>query len=133
MDEMDPKPVGETEPDVPRGSEAESEAERFAREMRQGGWRSLFFFDAMYFPVFAHYVFIVFVVLVLLAGLGGIVAAFAAMARVGFSDGMYTLLQSVVMVAFLLVVGRLWIELAMVVFKINEAVQDIRRHIKKLK
>ena len=133
MDEMDPNPVGEIEPDVPHGSEAETGAEWFAREMRQGGWRSLFTFDTMYFPIFAHYVFVVFVVLVLLIGLGGIVAAFSVMARIGFSDGMYSLLQSVAMAAVLLVAGRLWIELAMVVFKINEAVQDIRRHVKNLK
>ncbi len=133
MDEMDPNPVGEVEPDVPHGSEVESGAERFTREMREGGWRSLFTFDAMYFPVFAHYVFVVFVILVLLVGLGGIVAAFSVMARFGFSDGMYSLLQSVAMAVVLLVAGRLWIELAMVVFKINEAVQDIRQHVKKLK
>lgn len=133
MDEMDPNSAGQSDTDVPRSANAETEAEKFAREVRQGGLRSLFTFDIMYFPVFAHYVFLAFVVLVLLVGLAGIVAAFTTMAKVGFSDGMYSLLQSVAMVVVLIVGGRLWIELAMVVFKINEAVQDIRQHGKKLK
>ncbi|MCD8350261.1 MAG: DUF4282 domain-containing protein [Planctomycetaceae bacterium] len=132
MDEMDPI-SGQPEPERPRDDEILEPIADFADKTRQDGWKRFFSFETLYFPVFAHYVFIVFVVLVLLVGLGGIVAAFSLMARVGFSDGMYGLLQSVATVAVLIVGGRLWLELTMVVFKMNEALQDIRRHVTKLK
>ncbi len=132
MDEMDAL-SGQPEPERPRDDDIPEAHEDFADETRQGGWKRFFSFETMYFPLFAQYVFLVFVVLALLVGLAGILAAFSLMARIGFSDGMFELFRIVVGVAVVILGGRLWLELAMVIFKINEALQDIRRHVTKLK
>ncbi|MCD8140394.1 MAG: DUF4282 domain-containing protein [Planctomycetaceae bacterium] len=132
MDEMDPI-SGQPEPERPRDDDIPEPHADFADETRQGGWKRLFSFESMFFPVIARYVFMVYVVLVLLVGVAGVFAAFSLMARIGFSDGMFELFRYIVGVVLLVLGGRLWLELVMVVFKIHEALQDIRSHVTKTK
>lgn len=107
------------------------DAARTLQELKSdGGVFALFNFNKMYFPFFARTLFIVVCVLMALIGVLGIVAAFIAMAKVGFFEGLKALFGVGVMVIVTIIMARIWVELTLVAFKINEGIQDIRAMLK---
>ncbi|MDR3211857.1 MAG: DUF4282 domain-containing protein [Planctomycetota bacterium] len=86
-------------------------------------------FKTLYFPIFAKWVFAVIAALVVIFGLVGVVFGLVSLVSVGFFSGLALIAGSVIYSAFILVIIRLWFELVVVVFNINDAIQDIRGRI----
>lgn len=106
------------------------EAEKALQEIKgKGGVKALFSFDTMYFPTFARVFFIVFCVIAALFGAIGILLAFISMTSVGLLAGLGNLLGIVIGTVLTIVMVRFWIELVLVAFKMNEALQDIREQL----
>ena len=107
------------------------DAARTLQELKSGGGiMALFDFNKMYFPFFARTLFMIACGLLAVTGAFGIVMAFVAMAKVGFFEGLKALFAVGIMVILAVVMGRIWLELTMVVFKMNEGIQDIRAMLK---
>ena len=92
----------------------------------EDGILGLFNFKKMYFPFFAHVLFIVYCVGIALGGLVLAAMALYVMFSRSFLDGLMGVFMSGVFVVASIILGRIWIELIMVAFNINDAVQDIR-------
>lgn len=110
-----------------KAQQLRDEAQATLNEIKgDDGILGLFNFKKMYFPFFARVLFIIYCLLTVLAGLVLVVLAFVTMFNRGFLDGLMALFIAGVFVIASVILGRIWIELIMVAFNINEAVQDIR-------
>lgn len=105
-----------------------ADAEKAMREIKRDvSIGELFNFEKMHFPFFAKVVFIIYSLLVLLIGLYMAVISFLYILYYDVLwDGLVRLAVTIIFVSVAFVFGRVAIEAVMVVFKINEAVQDIR-------
>ena len=92
---------------------------------------SFFSFDKMYFPTFARYLFIIMCALIGIVGIIGVLFGLYSMFAVGFFSGVSMILTGVITSVVMIVAMRFWFEMVLVIFSVNDAVQDIRLSIKK--
>lgn len=118
-------PGPDKEPDV--ASELRADAEKTLEQISGHGFRDIFNFDKLIFPSLARIVFVAFTVAMVLLGLLGVAAGFAAMPEVGFFGGLASVFAAVITTVFMVILARIWIEIVLVAFKINDGVQDIRK------
>ncbi len=103
------------------------EAEQTLRDLKEpGGLKSFFKFEKMYFPTLASILFILSCIGAVLFFLFGILGAFVGMAQSGFFAGLLGIFGVVVGSVVMIVMTRVWIEIALVAFKINDTLHEIR-------
>ena len=128
MDQPENKPEN-TGADAARdaaGKLREEAAKTLSSLRNTGGVMGFFKFDRLYFPDFARILFTIICLFLALLFLLGVVGSLASMASVGFFFGLKNLAFVVIGVITAVVMTRIWIELVLVAFKINEAVQEIK-------
>ena len=107
------------------------EAAKTLNDLRSpGGVMGFFKFDRLYFPDFARILFTIICLFLVVVFLFGVVASFISMASVGFFSGLINLVVIFVSTIVMVVMARVWIEVVLVAFKINESVQDIKEILK---
>ena len=92
---------------------------------------SFFNFDRLIFPSIAKWLFILLSVLIAVVGICFFVAGFIGLFTTGFAAGLGIMVFAVIYTILSILLTRIWFELVLVMFKINEAVQDIRTNCKK--
>ena len=102
-------------------------------ELKKGGFLSnfLFGFKKLYFPAIARFLFILAWVIIALVGAAGCVFGLYTMITASFGMGLIFIIGVAVYVIMLIFMIRIWFELILVLFTINDAVQDIRKSCKK--
>lgn len=100
-------------------------------EVKGMGAASFLRFDKMFFPIIARYLFIALCILLLLGGVAGLIGAIVSIFTTGILAGLFLMVAVVFYVAISLVFLRIWFELILVGFSINEAVQEIRKNTRK--
>ncbi len=104
-----------------------SETSKAVEDLKSGGLPALFSFEKMYFPRLATVLFMAYVIIVAFIGIIGFIAALSTWPEeMGFWGWLYGVGMSICTPIFLIVMGRIWVEIVMVAFKINEGVQDIK-------
>ena len=93
--------------------------------------KSFFSFDKLFFPAFARILFIVLCILIAIACVLAVVAGIISLFTIGFFAGLAGIAGAILSSVMMIVAMRFWFEVVLVAFNINEAVQDIREHIKK--
>ena len=93
--------------------------------------KSFFSFDKLFFPAFARILFIVLCILIAIACVLAVVAGIVSLFTIGFFAGLAGIVGAILSSIMMIVAMRFWFEVVLVAFNINEAVQDIREHIKK--
>ncbi len=112
-------------------SQIRSETTKAVEDIKKGGLPALFRFDKMYFPGLATFLFAAYVIIVAFLGIIGFIAALSSWPEeMGFWGWLYGVGLAIITPIFLIVLGRIWVEIVMVAFKINEGVQDIRASLK---
>ena len=107
------------------------EAEKTLRDLKgPGGLKSFFKFEKMYFPKLAGILFIIACLATVFFLLLGVLGALAGMAADGFFSGLVALLGVVVGAVVMIVMTRVWIEIALVAFKINDSLREIKELLK---
>ena len=126
---------------VQEESNAGEAAREAANELRAGAAQTLnevkgirikdlFSFDKLIFPRIAQILFVLYVVLaVLFLGIS-LIGAVVALVKGQIGSAVAALIGSVISTLFMLIFGRIWIEVVLVAFKINEGVQDIKQILK---
>lgn len=107
--------------------ELRSDAEKTLEQISGHGFRDFFNFDKLIFPGIARIIFVAFTIAMIIIGLLGVAAGFAAMPDVGFLAGIGSVFAALITAVFMIILARVWIEIVLVAFKINDGVQDIRR------
>jgi hypothetical protein len=92
---------------------------------------SFFKFDKLYFPMIARFLFLLAVAVIVFFGAVGVIANLVAMFTVGFFSGLIGMVASAVGAVVGIFVVRIWFELVLVVFNINDAVQEIKVNTRK--
>ncbi len=104
-----------------------NEAEKTLRELKDtGGVKAFFTFKKMYFPAFASVIFIIACVSAAVLLLFGMLASFASMARSGIFEGFAAFCGIAFGAVVMIVMTRFWIEIALVAFRINDSLREIR-------
>ncbi len=103
------------------------ETEQTLEEFKHLSLLSFFSFDRMFFPVIARYVFLFIVAIIAIGALFGVLGGLASFVSVGLLAGIGTIIGSVLFAVLALIGVRFWFEFLLVAFKINEAVQEIRK------
>ena len=107
-------------------NEAKAEMERTYAQIKGAGLRGIFGFDALYYPIIARILWIVaFILLVLLCG-GFIIAGFSK----GIGAGIAGLIIIPIFGLFYAVMIRVWFEFMIVLFRINDGIQELVRKMK---
>ncbi|MCL1999861.1 MAG: DUF4282 domain-containing protein [Planctomycetes bacterium] len=101
-------------------------AEQAIDEIKSRGAMGIFSFEHLYFPAIARCLFIILFILVGLGVILGVIAGLATMVNVGVIYGFITMI-SVILSGVLGLIGlRVWFEMLIVAFKINESLEKIR-------
>lgn len=87
--------------------------------------RDFLYFDSMITPKIITFIYWLLLVLVGFSGLAMLVSSLAMMGN-SFFMGLLLLLATPIVVAVMVVVARVYCELMIVIFKMNEALQEIR-------
>jgi hypothetical protein len=103
-----------------------AEAEKAFVEIKGRGVGGFFSFDHMYFPIVARYLFIVLCVLSVLGIVAGVLGGLVSIFTVGFFAGLSMMFGAVVFGIFGIIFMRLWFEMIMLGFSINENVRALR-------
>ena len=101
------------------------EAEEAIREIKGRGIMGFFSFDTLYFPIIARYLFIVICVFSVIGVLFGMLGGFVSMAT-SFVAGLTMVIGSIIAGLMTIVGTRIWFELILLGFKINDGIQEIR-------
>lgn len=121
-----PPPAQKNDPAAELADDIRADAKKALHQIEGHGFRDFFNFDRLIFPSIARIVFLVFTIAMVVVGLLGIVAGFASMPEAGFFSGFADVCMAIVCAAFMIVMARIWIEIVLVAFKINDGVQDIK-------
>lgn len=97
-------------------------------ELRKMDKGSFFSFDKLYFPTIARYLFIILCIFVAVGAIIGVLAGFAALFTTGFLSGLGVIIGSLIYGVVVIFFLRIWFEFVLVMFNINDAVQDIRKN-----
>lgn len=81
--------------------------------------KDIFFFDKMLTPVIINFVYWILLLIAFLSGIGVMFSGYGGFSFGNFLMGLLTMLGGAV-------ASRIWCELAIVFFKMNEALQDLR-------
>ena len=107
-------------------NEAKAEMERTYSQIKGAGIAGIFGFKAFYFPIVARVLWIVALVLLILFAVGMIIK--------GFSDSIVAGIVSLILVPLVALIYavmiRIWFEVAMVLFRINDGIQEMCRKMK---
>lgn len=87
--------------------------------------RDFLYFDSMITPKIITFIYWLLLVMAVIAGLVFLVSAVAAMSQ-SFLTGLFMLLATPIVVVLWAVIARVYCELMIVIFKMNEALQEIR-------
>ena len=103
------------------------EAEKTLRDLKSpGGLKSFFKFEKMYFPALASVIFVIACLATVVFLLLGVLGALVGMASDGFFSGLVAIVGIVLGAVIMIVMTRVWIEIALVAFKINDSLREIR-------
>lgn len=105
-------------------NEAVNDLKKDMQQFKQMNRGSFFKFDKLYFPIIARWLFIVAVILIALGTVVGFLGSLVGMQLLGAIFALIGGLISIVAV-------RIWFELILVVFNINDAVQELRENKRK--
>ncbi len=92
---------------------------------------SFFNFDKLYFPFIAKWLFLLGLALIVISGIFMILGGLAAIFTAGVLSGLGVIVGAIIYVVVSAFLLRIWFEFILVLFNINDAVQDIRENCKK--
>ena len=132
MDEAENKTEsGETGAAVKQAAnQLKDEAQKAAAEIKGRGIMGFFSFEHLYFPVVARYVFIILCVLSVIGMVFGVIGGLIAIISTGVGAGIGMMLAAVIGGVFGLIFLRLWFEMVVVGFSINDNLKAIRNNMK---
>ena len=110
-------------------AELRAEAEQELRRMKSIGFRGLFSFDTLLFPKIARVLFFIYCVLLAIGLAVGVLAGLAAMIGQGLFAGLAIIVAAVISCVIMFVATRVWFEIVLVMFKLYESVDEIRRQL----
>ena len=110
-------------------SELGNDADKALGEIGGRGFLGFFRFDKMYFPVIARFVFILKCAVIALAAVVGVFAGFANMLGGSILAGLGVIVFSILAGAITLIVVRIWFEMFLIAFTINENLEAIKKKI----
>ncbi len=102
------------------------DAEQALGEIKSRGIMGFFSFERLYFPVVARYLFIILFALIVIGVILGVIGGLVGMVSVGIMWGLSSIIGSLIMGAIFIIGLRIWFEMFVVGFKINENLEKIR-------
>ncbi|MDR1613368.1 MAG: DUF4282 domain-containing protein [Planctomycetota bacterium] len=100
-------------------------------DMRGIDKSSFFKFDKLYFPMIARFLFMALAAVILLSGAVGVMVSLVSMFTAGFLSGLFGIAASAAYAVVAVFFVRIWFELILVVFNINDALQEIKVNLRK--
>ena len=123
-DSEDRGSVGEVAGDA--AGKLRQDAEQAMGEIRSRGVMGFFSFDGFYFPVIARCLFIILFILAVIGIVLGVIGGLVSMVSLNFIGGFIAMIGSVVGGILGIIGLRIWFEMLMVAFKINENLEKVR-------